>query len=504
MLSSTMQRQRFLFIALGLLTLWRWALLPTLDLSPEESFIALRAQHGWHGWHGWQEGGPLLPLLVVGSSEFGVRFLAPLLALLTSLAVWRFTRGLFDPMIAGWAVVILNVLPSFNLAAISLTTGTLLFFFTAVSLFSLRWALLHAHPLHWGWWITAACAAASVCTAPPAFSMLGGIACALALPKRLRHHLRAPGFFIIAAAWVAAVIPYLIWQRAHEWPTLESSNWRPYFALIPNFFRLAVLTSPLMLTLFVLVSRLIWQNATQLGMRALPLGFAIPLACADFLYGPWDAWPNVGSAAWMLPAAVLLAHQGTVFGALPSEQKISLRTIAVILAALQSVFLMQSDLPRSLGIPWRFARALPQQSIYPHLFSADPSTTMRGWREGSKLLTAALQPDWFAIASDWRIAAALEQHMETKVRVHAMQDGSWSHPYAYLPRYDQVSQGVSLFRGKSAIFITDDPAAIQPPAAIQQAFQSTELLSIARIMHAGNEVRWLKIFACHDYHPPDF
>jgi hypothetical protein len=24
------------------------------------------------------------------------------------------------------------------------------------------------------------------------------------------------------------------------------------------------------------------------------------------------------------------------------------------------------------------------------------------------------------------------------------------------------------------------------------------VLSVARVMHAGNEVRWLKIFACHD------
>ncbi|MFM2143912.1 MAG: hypothetical protein RLZZ476_2456, partial [Verrucomicrobiota bacterium] len=77
MRTTTMQRQRFLFLGLGLLTLWRWALLPTVELAPEEAFTALRAQHGW--W-GALEGGVLLPLLVkagtavFGVSEFGVRF----------------------------------------------------------------------------------------------------------------------------------------------------------------------------------------------------------------------------------------------------------------------------------------------------------------------------------------------------------------------------------------------------------------------------------------------
>jgi hypothetical protein len=65
MRTTTMQRQRFLFLGLGLLTLWRWALLPTVELAPEEAFAALRAQHGW--W-GALEGGVLMPLLAKAST----------------------------------------------------------------------------------------------------------------------------------------------------------------------------------------------------------------------------------------------------------------------------------------------------------------------------------------------------------------------------------------------------------------------------------------------------
>jgi hypothetical protein len=51
-------------------------------------------------------------MLIGGAGEFGARFFAPLLALAASLAVWRLMRGLFDVQIAGWAVVIVNVLPA--------------------------------------------------------------------------------------------------------------------------------------------------------------------------------------------------------------------------------------------------------------------------------------------------------------------------------------------------------------------------------------------------------
>lgn len=513
-----MQRQRFLFIALGLLTLWRWALLPVHELSPDEAFAVLRARHAWYGW---DSGAPLLPMLVkvstfvFGAGEFGVRFFAPLLALLSSLAVWRFTRGLFDPMIAGWAVVVLNVLPAFNVAAISLTPASLLFFFTAATLWGLRQALLHTHLLHWGWWVAAAAAAGAVMTAPPGFALMLGIAAALAWPNRLRHHLRAPGFLVITAAWSAALTFFLLAQFRNDWPMLETSGWRPALALAPNLLRWIVLGSPLVLTLLVIVGRIIFPNAALVGMRAMPLGFVVPMALIDLFYGPWERWPDAGGAAWLLPAAIVLAHQGSVFGALPSEQKISLRTIAIVCAALQSAFLMHSDLPRSLGIPWRFAAKTHGQTDWARFFVADPSAVTRGWRESARLVDAAVvatseERPCFVIAANWRLAAALEYYQAASAcpyqptaadpRVQTIQDGSWNHPYAFLPRYDAVS----AFRGRDAVFITDDPAAVQPPGAILRQFQRVEIMSVARVMHAGNEVRWLKIFSCHDFRPPEF
>jgi hypothetical protein len=113
-----------------------------------------------------------LGMLIGGEGEFGARFFAPLLALAATLAVWRLMRGLFDAQIAGWAVVIVNVLPAFNLAAVTLTPATVMLALVPTAALCLRIALLHAHPLHWAWWAAAACVLGAVMTQPPAFGMM--------------------------------------------------------------------------------------------------------------------------------------------------------------------------------------------------------------------------------------------------------------------------------------------------------------------------------------------
>lgn len=480
-----MQRQRFLFAALGLLTLWRWALLPTLELAPDEALAVFRVKHGEIG--GFREMGPLVPLLaklgmlIGGANEFGARFFAPLLALAASLVVWRLARGLFDAQIAGWTVVIINVLPTFNLAAVTLTPATIVFTLVPAAALCLRIALLHARSLHWAWWAAAACVAGAVLAQPPAIGVMAAMVLVFALPERLRHHLHANGFVVIVVGWVVMVICWLWSGASFHWP-----EWR----LVPNLLRWIVLASPLLLMLFVLAVRLSCERATLLSLRSLPLALLLPLAAVDLLYGPRDRWPDMGGAVWMVFAAMLLAHRGAVLGGIAIEEKISLRTIAIVLAALQSAVLLQTDLPRTLGLTWRFSRQTDAAADYTHFFTADPSSSMRGWKESAKLVAAALpQPNggasWFVLACDWPLAVELDHYLGQTEPVKLMQDDLRS------------------FNGRSAIFVTDDPAAIAPPAAVQARFERIEVLSVARVMHAGNEVRWLKIFACHHYHAPD-
>ncbi|MFM2168639.1 MAG: hypothetical protein RIS79_3010, partial [Verrucomicrobiota bacterium] len=102
----------------------------------------------------------------------------------------------------------------------------------------------------------------------------------------------------------------------------------------------------------------------------------------------------------------------------------------------------------------------------------------------ARLFDAALEkaPMSFSMASNVQMAAELEFYSKS---------GS---------RFVDLAE---LQKGQDALFITDDPAAVKPPPELEARFASWELLSVARVMHAGNEVRWLKIFSCHDFRPPE-
>ena len=490
-----MQRQRFLFAALGLLTLWRWALLPTLELAPDEALAVFCGQHGQ--WGSFFEIGPLVPLvvrlgmLIGGAGEFGVRFFAPLLALVASLLIWRLARDLFDEQIAGWAVVIVNVLPAFNLAAVTLTPGTLACVLVPAAALCVCRALLKADAKRRAWWAAGACVAGTALAQPPALATMAAVMCVLGLCKQLRHHLNSTGFRGILAAWSAVVLGWLIWQGGHGWPAFTAWHWLPEWRLLPNLLRWIVLASPLLLVLFALAVRTGFSSGMLQTHRILPMAMLLPLAGIDFFYGPHEIWPDTGGVVWMLFAAVLLAHRSTVARTGVIEQKISLRTITIVLAALQSAFLLQTDLPRTLGLTWRFSRSAGGVSDFAHAFSGDPSKTMRGWRESARVVSAVLEQAggaeaWFVLAGDWALAVELDHYLGQGLTVQS-------------PASD-----LSEFAGRSALFVTEDRGGGGLPDALKKRFQRTELLSVARVMHAGNEVRWLKIFACHDYRAPDF
>jgi hypothetical protein len=108
-----MDRQRFLIPALALLTVWRLALLPTIELSPDEALALFYTKHPalWY-----LEMGPLVPWLVklgtliAGEGALGVRLFAPFLALAATLCLWRLVRGLLGIGVAAWTVLLLQVL----------------------------------------------------------------------------------------------------------------------------------------------------------------------------------------------------------------------------------------------------------------------------------------------------------------------------------------------------------------------------------------------------------
>ncbi len=519
-----MDRQRFLIPMLALITMWRLALLPTLELSPDEALALFYAKHP-QGWY--LEMGPLMPWLVKistfigGTGEQGVRWLAPVLALVASVCLWRLCRGVFDAVTATWTVVVLQVLPAFNIAALSMTSSIVSLTLLLGFVLALRMAL-HRHTV-WDrmWWLAALCLLLALLA-----DWRNGLAyvcavAALALSRRRRHHLFSPGFVLVTVAVLLAGALFISWNVKMHWPSWEAGELEPGWSVWPNLLRWVLLASPVLLAL------LLWMlRSRSLGWRALThdeallLAVALPFALLDFGWGPRERWPHTGFLIWMaLGIALLMQHNVSVL-TLAIERKILLRSAALMLAGLQSMVLMRTDMLRSLGISWPLQKQVSSSHIYSYFLGADPSSSMMGWRQGTEVLAGILaapakpeQPAWFVIARHWPLAVMFDAYLpsEAKVfqptpdhpRLQVLEQAEREHPFSVLPRYDVVNGGGSDYQGRHALYVSDDTSTAAPPSAIRRAFERWETLSVVRVMHAGQEVRTLKIFACYGYKPPD-
>ncbi len=518
-----MDRQRFLLPALALLTVWRMALLPTVELSPDEALAALYGHHP-QGWY--VEMGPLVPWLVrlgswlCGAGEFGVRFFAPLCAFAVTVCLWRLCRGLFDATTAAWAVVLLQVLPEFNLAAVTMTSSIVGLAALMGLVLALRIALHRPSPWHPGWGLAAVCLLLAMLADWRNALAYGCCLLAVGGPRKRRHHLFSPGFAMVTLAFVIGAVWFLRWNLAWDWPVVEAGSAQPLWTVLPNMLRWMLLCSPLLLTLIVWALERTWRFESQVPDVFFVIAFAAPYAALDFGWGPLERWPHIGFPLWAVITVALLAHHSLRSLLLPTRTKVALRTLAVAVGAIMSMMIVRTDMLRSLGLPWPMQQHLQARHTWRQFFSTDPSSDMHGWREGAKVVEEVLKAaktkggaDWFVIAKNWGLAAPTEFYLPAGApviqptgdfpRIHVIQTAERDNPLALWQRYDSLQGNESAFRGRHALYMTDDGGPSRPPAAIRNAFDRYELVSVARVMHGGHAVRTLKIFACYGYKPPD-
>jgi hypothetical protein len=511
-----MDRHRYLIPALALLTVWRLALLPTSELAPLESLAAFYADHP-QLWH--VEMGPLTPWLVAlgkllaGSHELGVRLLAPLLAFVASVCFWRLTRGAFDATAASWAVVFLQVMPSWNLCSIHMTSATVGSTMLLAYATALRVGLHRVPAWHGAWWAAAALMSAAVLA--DWRNALAWICTALffATDQKRWHHFLRPGWWLISAGAVLPVGMCLWWNWDYGWPLWYAGEAEPVWSGLFNAVRWSLLVSPglLGLTLWALSRKQLRPNADH----RLLLCFGLPFLLLDWGWGTREPWPHMGwPFAWAMGIAYM-AQRTLDHVSSTTQRKILMRTGVIMLAAFVSVCLMRTDVVRHLGLGWKFQSYIRASHLYRSFFLGDPSSAGFGWSKSSAVLDAALEslPEGqqaFVIAQSWELAASLNYYLpESSVlwrptsehpKVHALQGLAPEHGFASYARYDSMLDPEHSFMGKLAIYVSDT-SRDSPPPELQQRFERWELISVVTIKHGGHPVRTLKLFACHGYRP---
>lgn len=507
--------QRLLIGGMVLLTAWRWLLGQALEISPEEALLAEWGRHpsvaGLHGGFGTA----LLALLSTsagGWTALGVRFFGPLLAGLASAVLYRLVRSLTGEKAAAWSVVVLNVTPAWNIAAVFLEPAMPGMLLTLCGMASVWRALRRASAVD-GHWLLAGLlfGAGFLCWYGALWGPVSTVVVVTAT-RRWRRHLVRPGLWLMLADVGLFVWPVWRWNEAHA-----MAGWYVFMEAVRPAGG-AVLSGPLVLagtwalvlTPFVFFA-MVW--AVVIGLRRWTESdaarFLTPFAVTP-LAGALAAsvWGG-GQAGWIAPALPALC------GLLPwaweegmtrrLEWKARLQWLTVLPALIITPLAMDARVVRHAGL------RLP--------LASDPSREWRGWRttaeEVERIVREAsgkAEEDkggkrLFLIARDARLASVLNFYLPRTLPVrwptvshplvHVVESALIENAYHTWPRYDAVREGRSYFAGCAALYITDDAG--DPPPNVLRAFTSFRPVAFFDVEVEGELLRRVRVFACYQY-----
>ncbi len=533
-----MTPNRWLVAALLSLAALRLWFTGTLDLAPEESYYY---QWSLHPALGYASTGPAnaaaiwLGTHIAGPTEFGVRLLAPMLSLGTSLLIFCLARRLYSEPVAIWSVVAVNVMPGMQISSVTMTADPLSTFLWAAALYTFWRAVetsqtadapLHGRPLIRGWnmwWpATGATLGLGFLCKWTSLLQLASMVLLLSSGTRFRRHFRSLGFWGMLAVFLLFLVPTLLWNLEHEWATWthlgQGVRWEEpaRFFSGESFGFLAAhagFYSPL---LFCAMLASLWREFARARNHLKPrflLAFTLPFLGLSFVL----SLSKSGAAHWSGPAFLAATILTTADWLPRARQSATVRRFmgaSLGLGLVLSVLILNIDLLRAWGF------ALPAK--------LNPTQQFHGWHtlaETAEQVRVDFEKSTgtpvFLIASGREIASEIGFYLRDKRRefpdhppVYTPESQAIEDQYSFWPRYDaniplQPGQkhpdalyteeaGFNPFHGRTALFLTDSDAS-GPPSAITSAFQKSELIASFDIVRHGDKIRKLRIFACTNY-----
>lgn len=552
---------RLLLAGLLVLTAARLVLATHHELSEDETYYHMWSQR--LDWSYYSKGPGIATALwlttsVFGDNALGIRVLAPLLSLLSSLVIWKLVRSLFDPRTANWTVLLLNLTPIFNAGSLVMTIDPLSIFFWLAAMLCV-WRALHRSAKIGLYWPLAGLAIGLgfLCKYTNALQLLS-IVLLLAASRHWRPLLRKPGPYVMLAVFALCTTPVLIWNAGNDWITFTHLRERGSldgggFALRPSE-GFAFLAGHLFAYSPFVFAGLAWAVAMGAGQlrkgngEAFLAAFAVPIVLMYFALSLNRAGELNWTAPGFVSAAALLPYYWRRSGWSPRRKHIWQTVGLGAAAALTTAFVFNTDLVRSAGLGcWTYnvdpaLQAEPAPRVAEVVRDpclglervGDHTARLRGWRTTAdhvanwvRAVATGSGGDIFVIANRYQTAAALNFYLPPALplirpddrhpRVFTPESPVPQHQFSFWPSYaqvyevDQVATGdgdtllvdLSPFQGKSALYVTDDTKRLSPPNAVKDAFAEWHLVENANVLRKGEYLRGLKIFACHQYRGSD-
>ena len=460
---------------------------------------------------------------IFGATEFGVRFWSPILGAATTLLLYYFTRKLFNERAGFWAVIALNAVPLFNVGNLLMTIDPLSIFFWVAAMFTFWLALERTPGAGWLWPATGFLIGLGfLCKYTNAFELLS-VVIVLALVPRHRREFKRPGLYVLLGAFGLCLVPPIVWNAQHAWITLSHLRSRggldQSFGIHPlellGFLGAHFLTfSPLLFLALAWAVVANWRRARQQFKILYLFWFGLPVFGFYFLLSLNDqAAPNWDVLAF-ISLAILAASYWTE--RIESNRGAArFLTAAVWLSLILSLFVVDTDLLRTLDLP------------FPH--HRDPADRARGWKSASRAveqirldLETKNKEQLFVIADQRDRASEMSFYFKQKrvegpghppVYIVESQDirisspsgrvttsSSRRHPtrrfrtVKFIPRKRESTHSLAEARFMCRTERGRPCRIISAPA-----FQSVDPIATVQVSRFGLKMREWQVFACRNY-----
>jgi hypothetical protein len=521
-----MKSQRWILWFLGALTVLRVLYVGLVELSADEAYYHMWSERldycyfskgpgvAWTIW---------LSEKIFGPTELGVRFFSPLLGFGTSWWMWVLARRMYGETAAMWTVLAMNLVPIFNAGSLLMTIDPLSLFFWAAALLTFWRALEDRGGM--GWWAGTGLliGAGWLCKWTNAMEWVT-VLLVLLSSREGRAEFRRPGLYVALLCFLPFLLPPLVWNAQHDWVTWthlsERGGLKKAFQLSPGELgkfwgqHLGVYSPVIFGGVIAAVWWALRSNWREGRARFLLLS-GLPLwgmySWLSFTKG------EAGEANWTAPAMVgwMILAVGLWEGR--ARESAGLRRVAfvgLVLGAVMSLLVLNTDLLRSVGIPYSYRK--------------DPSARLRGWKAAAQKveeirarMERELGEPVFLIGNERGIAATLGFYLKEK-----RLEGAWHPPvyipesqhvenqFSFWPRYDEFleptkdvesrdplfseEQGYNPFHGRSALFIVDREVK-RLPSTIRNAFEKVELVAVAEQTRRDLPLRQWRVYLCRNY-----
>lgn len=452
-----------------------------LDLSPDEA-------HYWE-WSrrldlSYYSKGPMIAYLIAlgtgifGDNVLGVRSLAVVFSVLSSIYLYKIGRGMYDEKIGALTAILFQIIPLYSAFGVIFTIDSPFIFFWILSLY-LFWKAINQESINY-WIFTGIVIGLGLLTK---YTMVFFYLCSLLfIIREQRDLLKRPGPYTALMLSLLVFSPVIIWNAQHGWVTLLHTagqahvgeglrlSLKSLFEFIGSQFGVV---SPLLLVISLIA---IWMIRKDSDRERLLFWFSFPIIAFFVL----KSLHGKVQANWVMPGYIT----GIIALSVLFFQKEKIRKITMAGAAI--------------------AFLLTAISHYPPVFlpvKLDPSSRLKGWKELGREVSLIYedmkkekkdefdQSGIFIFSDRYQVSSELAFYVKGNPLTYCVNLGRRMNQYDLWPGFNNLMH-------YDAIFVTI--GRIQIPERLREGFDRCNV----RYFEAKDKdkpIREYSIFSCHDF-----